>query len=342
MIADALTRANCSQSILLRKKQGGISYYCPSRYALDDAVPKDQRFKASGVPIRDIAVSAPTNCKWIKSVVQRGRKFARKQPEINIKMALGVRANGVNWCKMTGLLEGSMGIKNMNCRSQKYIDLKIRGAIGQLFNIRQHENLGKHVTACELMPGKQKIKFEFGGMDYVATMGPGSMDGVGKKRSYNHRINGDKTALVVQSGAAKVPLTIVHSQNKCIHCTNAINKQIQEAEERGEEITAEDLHKFSSKHSGECWRKTSYSFPDIPFTVPVIESDFGFNARARGRSRTTGWTMKIRIYSRQQPAAVRRATMFWLSMTSCAILSSSFVAARSSASTSEIFANPRM
>jgi hypothetical protein len=38
------------------------------------------------------------------------------------------------------------------------------------------------------------------------------MDGAGKKRAYNHRIDGPETALIVQSDIANVPLMLVHSQ----------------------------------------------------------------------------------------------------------------------------------
>lgn len=46
----------------------------------------------------------------------------------------------------------------------------------------------------------------------MATPGPASMDGAGKKRAYNHRIDGDETALIVMSDVSNVPLMLEHSQ----------------------------------------------------------------------------------------------------------------------------------
>jgi hypothetical protein len=39
--------------------------------------------------------------------VQQGRKFARVQPEINLKIAMGARVNGINLEKVIGMLQGS-------------------------------------------------------------------------------------------------------------------------------------------------------------------------------------------------------------------------------------------
>ena len=120
--------------------------------------------------------------------------------------------NGINLEKAHGLLQGSLGIKVMNRRNQKKIDQKVRGAISELYKIREEENLVKHVEASKLLPGYEPIRFTYNGMSCEATPGPAAQDGAGKKRAYNHQINGDETAFIVQSGVAGVPLTMVHSQ----------------------------------------------------------------------------------------------------------------------------------
>ena len=91
------------------------------------------------------------NCKWVRSVVEEGRAYARKQPEINIKIAMGARLNGVNYEKIHGLLEGTFGIKMMSRRNTLHLERKIRSSISDLCKIRQEENLAKHVLAwtCE-------------------------------------------------------------------------------------------------------------------------------------------------------------------------------------------------
>ena len=38
------------------------------------------------------------------------------------------------------------------------------------------------------------------------------MDGCGVQRAYDHKVTSSETALIVQSGVIRVPLTLVHSQ----------------------------------------------------------------------------------------------------------------------------------
>lgn len=64
------------------------------------------------------------NCKWVKSVVKEGRNHARKQPEINIKIAMGARLNGVKYKKMHGLLEGTFVIKMMTRQNTIHLERK--------------------------------------------------------------------------------------------------------------------------------------------------------------------------------------------------------------------------
>ena len=125
---------------------------------------------------------------------------------------MGARVNGINHEKLMGLLQGSVGIKTMNRRNQKLIELKIRGAISQLYENRHEENLKEHVEACKQLPGYEPIYFLWDGEWYEATPGSGAMDGCGVQRAYDHKVTSSETALIVQSGVIRVPLTLVHSQ----------------------------------------------------------------------------------------------------------------------------------
>ena len=71
--------------------------------------------------------------------------------------------------------------------------------------------MAKHVDASKQLPGYKPIKLTHNGASCEATPGPTVQYRVGKKRSYNHRINGDDISFIVMSGVAGVPLTVVHS-----------------------------------------------------------------------------------------------------------------------------------
>jgi len=152
------------------------------------------------------------NCRWKRSVKQRGRKFARIQPDINVKIAMGARVNGINFDKMIGLISGSFGIKMMNKRNLRNTELKIQGVIGELFGQRREENMALHVTMSKEQPEYEAMEWEWLGEKHTANDGTTSTDGGGKKRSYKHHIDGDETATTVQSPVARVPISLVHSQ----------------------------------------------------------------------------------------------------------------------------------
>ena len=51
------------------------------------------------------------NCNWVRTtVVEEGRRESRKQPELNLKIAIGTRTCGINMEKMHGFMSGSMGV----------------------------------------------------------------------------------------------------------------------------------------------------------------------------------------------------------------------------------------
>ena len=65
------------------------------------------------------------------------------------------------------------------------------------------------------LPNFVSIEFKYNGMKSLASPSNVSMDGVGKKRAFNHKITSDETGLVVQSDIAGVPLLLEHSQVSC-------------------------------------------------------------------------------------------------------------------------------
>ena len=67
------------------------------------------------------------------------------------------------------------------------------------------------------LPNYEPLEFEYNGVKSLASPSDVSMDGVGKKRAYNHRITGDESAVVVQSEIAGVPLLLAHSQVRQIN-----------------------------------------------------------------------------------------------------------------------------
>jgi len=81
-----------------------------------------------------------------------------------------------------------------------------------VFRVHQDENVRKHVEMTKTLLNFGAIGFEHNGIKSLATPSDISMDVVGKKRAYNHRITDNETALIVQSEIAGVPLLLEHSQ----------------------------------------------------------------------------------------------------------------------------------
>jgi len=153
------------------------------------------------------------NCKWIKTeIVEDGRKWSRPQPELNVRIAKGGHENGINADKVIGLVEGSLGIKMPDKRNYRHTQRKVWDAQEKLFHIRQEENLAKHVADAKQLPEYQPLEFEYNGETHTTNPSTVIMDGGGKKRAFNHRINGDETGFIVTSGVNQRPIALVHSQ----------------------------------------------------------------------------------------------------------------------------------
>jgi len=159
------------------------------------------------------------NCNWVRtSVVEEGRRESRKQPELNLKIAIGTRTCGINMEKMHAFVSGSMGVKMSSRNNARHTDRKIRQSIGEVFKVRKEENLAEHVAACKQLPGNTPLPFEYNGVKSEATFGTVSQDGGGKKRAYRQNINGDEAGLVVHSEVTGRPINITHHQVSDMIC----------------------------------------------------------------------------------------------------------------------------
>ena len=159
------------------------------------------------------------NCNWVRTtVVEQGRRESRKQPELNLKIAIGTRTNGINMEKVHGFMSGGMGVKMSNRNNTRHTDRKIRQSIAEVYKTRKEENLAEHVAACKELPGNTPLPFEYNGVKSEATFGTVSQDGGGKKRAYRQNINGDEAGLVVHSEVTGRPLNITHHQVSNMIC----------------------------------------------------------------------------------------------------------------------------
>lgn len=152
------------------------------------------------------------NCNWVKTdVVEPGRKYSMPQPEINLRIIKGGHPLGINLEKVEKFMMGTLGVKIANYRNQQHLDKKIRQTVDKLFQERKEENQRKHVEMTKALPDFEAVEFEHNGLKSLASPSNVSMDGVGKKRAFNHRITGDESGLVVQSDIAGVPIELEHS-----------------------------------------------------------------------------------------------------------------------------------
>lgn len=160
------------------------------------------------------------NCKWVRTnVVEQGRRESRKQPELNLKIAIGTRTNGINMEKMHGFISGSMGVKMSSRNNARRTDRKVRQSIGEVFKARKEENLAEHVAACKQQPdNRAPLPFEYNGVKSEATFGTVSQDGGGKKRAFRQNIDGDEAGVVIYSEVTGKPLNIAHHQVSKMIC----------------------------------------------------------------------------------------------------------------------------
>ncbi len=138
------------------------------------------------------------NCEWTTTgVVEIGRKHARAQPALYVKIAAGLASNGISLAKGQGFLSGSLGIRMVNYQNGRRLNQKVCPGIYEIYLQRKEENLKKHVLLCKELPNYQPVHYKRNGVDCTATPGPISIDGVGMQRAYCHCIKGTETATIV-------------------------------------------------------------------------------------------------------------------------------------------------
>lgn len=153
--------------------------------------------------------------KMVKTdVVEPGRKFARKQSSINLKITKASRDNGVGLVdKTVGFLSQSLGIKVSSKRNIIHTHGKVKEAIKTIAVARQEENMKEHVSLTRSAEGYEgDVEWEHNGDKCSTSRGSGAYDGCGATRSYGNKHKGNQAAFVVTSGVSNKPVGLVHYQ----------------------------------------------------------------------------------------------------------------------------------
>ena len=104
--------------------------------------------------------------KYIKTpVVAPGQKFARSQPEINVRIAKASRDHGVGITDKTiGFMSESLGIKMSHKRNVFRTHEKVKAAISVVKERRENENLKEHnIAVRSALDYKGNIERELNG-----------------------------------------------------------------------------------------------------------------------------------------------------------------------------------
>ena len=165
---------------------------------------------------RCCSILALKNCKSIKTdFIEEGRKFSCVQPELNIRIPKAAREVGINLEKIVQFVS-FMGVKMCTYKNLLHAEKKIRLAIEHMSHEILEQNLRDHVTAARNQIGYAGdiLWTDENNNQHSTCRGPGSFDGAGLTRAYNHRIKGCQTVLVVFSLLIKnkKPKTAVHNQ----------------------------------------------------------------------------------------------------------------------------------
>lgn len=154
------------------------------------------------------------NCEWSKSgLVEKGRHHERSTPELNMRIVKAAREVGINLNKIIEFL-ACVGVKTSDYRNILHQESKVRQAIEGLTEKRMTENMREHNSAARAVPNYiGDILFtDSDGRSHSVAQGPGSIDGAGLTRAYQHRIKGTQAALIVFSSLTHKPLMFVHTQ----------------------------------------------------------------------------------------------------------------------------------
>lgn len=148
-------------------------------------------------------------------VVEPGRKYARPQPDINMRIAKASRDHGVGITDKTiGFLSESLGIKISDKRNLLHQHGKVKAAITNVFEERKDENMKEHVAAVRSSENYEgDLEWEDAtGEKHSTSQGGGAIDGHGLKRSYMNNHTGSQSSAQCSSSVTKKPLALVHNQ----------------------------------------------------------------------------------------------------------------------------------
>ena len=131
-----------------------------------------------------------TNCEMVKTtVVERERKYSRKQPSINIQLASGFVA-GVNMNNTINFVSTQLSIKMSNYRNLSHANHKVRKAISKTAKDRLLENKREHVALTRSGEGyKGDLVWVKDGVSHSTSIGATSIDGAACTSSYGHKHN---------------------------------------------------------------------------------------------------------------------------------------------------------
>ena len=152
------------------------------------------------------------NCKWIKTdIVEAGRQFSRSQPELNIRLFKAAREVGLNLETLVDFL-AYVGVKVSAYGNVLHQERKVRTAIEDLSEERLKDNLREHNKAARNVPNYRGDIVWIGesGKVHHTAQGPGSLDGAGSTRSYDHKMKGTRSTLVVYSTLTTKPIMVVY------------------------------------------------------------------------------------------------------------------------------------
>jgi hypothetical protein len=159
------------------------------------------------------------NCDLVKTeVVEDGRKWSRRQFEVNLRMA-STFTSGVGMTKALEALNKNLGVKTAHYRNLLHTNQKVRGSVSIVAKERIIENRKEHVLRTRESEGYGgDVVWEKDGAVYSTSAGTHCADGAGCNRAYNNRVKSTQSCLVANSGITQKPIALIHSQvSSCVY-----------------------------------------------------------------------------------------------------------------------------
>ena len=106
-----------------------------------------------------------------------------------------------------------IGVKASAYNNMLHQEKKIRAAINDLSEARLKENLIEHVKAARSVPdyAGDLVWEDEHGNEHSTSQGPGSFDGAGCTRAYQHKIKGSRAVMIVFSSLTTKPIMVAYS-----------------------------------------------------------------------------------------------------------------------------------